>query len=97
MTMNFNTKTYRCESASFKANDDDEVIVTLIGDFPTPEKMTGEEVAAIVNDPLFLDLLCAGYQNAPFGTPLWRAFERLRSNGGEAIVRFEQPEVTVAA
>ncbi len=97
MTITFNAKTYQCEYVEFKANDDGEVVVTLIGDFPTPEKMTSEEVAAIVNDPQFFDLLRAGYQNAPFGTPLWSAFEAMRRDGGEVVLCFEQPKVSEAA
>ncbi len=97
MTITFNAKTYQCEYVEFKANDDGEVVVTLIGDFPPPEKMTSEEVAAIVNDPQFFDLLCAGYQNAPFGTPLWSAFEAMRRDGGEVVLCFEQPKVSEAA
>lgn len=96
MAMIFNAKTYSCEYVQFKANDDGEVVVTLFGDFPDAAKMTGEEVAAIVNTREFFSILRAGYQNATFGTPLWSAFNRMRI-GGEVVVEFDHPDNVIAA
>ena len=55
MTLNFNAKTYECESAEVAA-EDGKVVVTFVGNFPPTDQMTVEEVRSIVNTLLFHDL-----------------------------------------
>ena len=80
-----------------EANEDGEVVVTLNGDFPAPEQMTIEETTSIVNDPQFFELLRLAYQQAPLGTPLRCAFDRMKRVGGTVVLRFEQSDVGLAA
>lgn len=96
MTLNFNAKTYECESAEVGA-EDGEVVVTFVGNFPPTDQMTVEEVRSIVNTPLFHDLLRMAYQHAPDGTPVREAFDRMAREGGTAILQFKQSEMEVAA
>ena len=97
MPLSLKAKTYQCEYADIEASDDGNVVVTLFGNFPAPEKMTVEETTAIVNDPQFLELLRLAYQHAMPGTPLRCAFDRMKCHGGMAVLRFQKTEIEVAA
>jgi hypothetical protein len=96
MSLNFNAKTYECESAEVGAKDG-QVVVTLVGNFPPVDQITAEEASSIVNTPLFHDLLRMAFQHAPDGTPVREAFDRMARDGGSAILQFKQLEIEVAA
>lgn len=96
MTLTLTAKTYDCEHVEFGV-EDGEMVITFVGNFPAQDEMPLEEVNSIVNTPLFHDMLRLTYQQASLGTPVREAFDRMERDGGEARLRFRQPEVEVAA
>ena len=96
MSLNFIAKSYDCEYLDVGA-EDGQVVATFVGNFPAADQITAEEATAIVNTPLFFDLLRMAYEKAQVGTPLFDAFDRMRRKGGSVVVKFQQSEIEVAA
>lgn len=96
MTLTISAKTYECEYIDVGA-EDGQVVVTLIGNFPSDDTITVEEASNIVNSPLFRDVLRMAYNHAPSGTPVREAFDRMERDGGEVSLRFLNSDAEVAA
>jgi len=99
LTIKTKTKTYHCEYADIEANENDEVVVTMFGDFPAAEQMTFDEIGAIISDPFFCELLRLASENAMPGTPIFRAFHQMKrpTDDLNVVLRFQQPDFEVAA
>lgn len=98
MHLNFFASSYHCDYVDFDATDEGSVVVTLYGNYPPNDEMTPKEISAIINDPLFPKLFGLARHAAMIGTPLFRAFERVkRGEASEAVLRFKRSDMAVAA
>jgi len=96
MSLAFEAKAYVCEFVEVSA-EDGQVVVTFIGNFPADGDVSEDEASSIVNSSLFRDIMRTSFEQAPAGTPVRDAFDKLARDGGEVALRFLNSDAKVAA